>query len=69
MATSSVDFAAEIEGMLIALFNTDKKKVFVSERSTGGWISDSYSYPAEFESGSILHFFIFFSVLVARVQL
>ena len=60
MATSSVDFAAEIQGMLIALFDTDKKKMFVSERSTGGRISDSCSYSSEFESGSIPYFFYFF---------
>ena len=60
MATSSVDFAAEIHGMLIALFDTDKKKMFVSERSPGGWISDSCSYSSEFESRSIRYFLIFF---------
>ena len=60
MATSSVDFAAAIQGMLIALFDTDKKKMFVSECSTGGWISDSCSYSSEIESGSIPYFLICF---------
>ena len=62
MPTSSVDFAAEFQGMLIALFDTDNKKLFVSERSTGGWISDSCSYSSEFESGSIPFFSFFFSL-------
>ena len=58
----SVDFAAEIQGMLIALFDTDKKKMFVSERSTGGWTSHSCSDSSEFESGSIPFFSFFFSL-------